>query len=192
MRGYRPRYQTRESYDRAVSQNKAVQALMQAARLPRVAVLTDPTLSFEKGDQPKMKVALDRAQRSAAKVELEIHTMYDLLWSGVAGRKTLSDPRWCASYDLAMGRIAAARARVDGYNAMLAALKRGVPSTDKEATMWVLEPAESTDVSSSLKGLVKRAREFLTRVKTEHPDTPWAYLAEQELSVPLGWKWTER
>ena len=192
MQGYRPKFMRREKYDKLVSQNKAVQVLLQAARLPRVAVLTNPTLVFNKGDQAKLKVALDRAQRAAAKVELDIHRMYDLLWSGAADRKKLTDRRWRASYDLAMGRIAAARARVDGYNAMLAALKRGVPSKDQNATQWVLEPHESTDVSSSIKGLAKHAREFLTRVKQEHPGTPWAYLAEQELQVPLGWRWSER
>jgi hypothetical protein len=32
---------------------------------------------------------------------------------------------------------------------------------------------------------------YLTRVVNDHPDTPWAMLAERELKDPLSWTWTE-
>lgn len=36
-----------------------------------------------------------------------------------------------------------------------------------------------------------KALEYLNRVITEHPGTPWAYLAKVELRDPLGWEWVE-
>jgi hypothetical protein len=32
----------------------------------------------------------------------------------------------------------------------------------------------------------------LQRVIDEHPNTPWAMMADRELQTPIGWKWTER
>jgi hypothetical protein len=32
---------------------------------------------------------------------------------------------------------------------------------------------------------------YLQRVVKQHPDTPWGHMAEQELMVPLGFKWVE-
>jgi hypothetical protein len=37
----------------------------------------------------------------------------------------------------------------------------------------------------------KQALEYLNRVIDEHPDTPWALMAQVELSEPLGWQWVE-
>ena len=36
-----------------------------------------------------------------------------------------------------------------------------------------------------------KALEYLNRVVNEHPGTPWAFLAQVELSDPLGWRWVE-
>ena len=33
--------------------------------------------------------------------------------------------------------------------------------------------------------------EYLNRVVDDHAGTPWALLAERELSAPMGWGWTE-
>ena len=32
---------------------------------------------------------------------------------------------------------------------------------------------------------------YLSRVIKEHPETPWALLAQRELGQPLGWQWKE-
>ncbi len=192
MKKYRPKLQSREEYEAFVQAHRCCQVLVEAARIPTIPVLSHPQLVFAKDDPPKLKNTVDAAQQAAAKVELEIHRAYDLLKQGLADRKKLTDRRWCASYDLAMGRIAAAKARVDGYNAMLAALKRGIPEKNPDATSWVLAPAETTELTSSRRSLIKQAREHLERVVREHPGTPWEFLAKEELKTPLGWKWTEQ
>ena len=43
-----------------------------------------------------------------------------------------------------------------------------------------------------MKKLARDSRELLKGVIDEHPGTPWARLAEQELATPLGWEWKER
>jgi hypothetical protein len=55
----------------------------------------------------------------------------------------LTGKRWQAGYDLAFGRATAMKARVDGNNAMLAALKRGKNFELDTSTFWVLRPADT-------------------------------------------------
>ncbi len=90
-----------------------------------------------------------------------------------------------------MGRATAAKARIDGYNSMLAALKRGRPFARPDSRFWVLQCAATTNESSALQNLVSRARSHLQRVVDEHPQTPWAKIAQYELETPMGWQWTE-
>ena len=112
--------------------------------------------------------------------------------TGEPDRDKLTKPRWQAGYDLAMGRILAAKSRVEGYNAMLAALKRGKSFENEGSTRWVLTPAVETEAGSAVKKIGERAVEYLERVKSEHEGTPWARMAEMELQVPVGWKWVEQ
>ena len=57
-----------------------------------------------------------------------------------------------------MGRASAAKARIDGYNSMLAVLKRGRSFTKPDSRYWVLVRAATTEESSALQNLVERAR----------------------------------
>ena len=90
-----------------------------------------------------------------------------------------------------MGRIMAAKVRTDGYVVLLAAFKSGRKSTKPDTRMWRLEQADGIEKNSVLENMGKKAREYLERVIKEHPGTPWASAAQQELSTPIGWKWIE-
>ena len=57
---------------------------------------------------------------------------------------------------------------------------------------WQLEPSEEVSVGSQTEKLAKQATTYLERVVREHPGTPWALLAGEELRTPLGYKWVER
>lgn len=117
--------------------------------------------------------------------------LYAILAVGETSRERELVPRWRAGYDLAMGRVLAAKVRTEAYNAMLAAAKTRLKFEDPKNNTWQLQPAESIEVGSRLANLAEKATMYLTRVVEEHPQTPWAKLAERELSTPLGWKWEE-
>ena len=53
-----------------------------------------------------------------------------------------------------MGRASAVKAKVDGYNAMLAALKRGKTFQNPDSTAWVLEPADTVDIMPTLSAMI--------------------------------------
>jgi hypothetical protein len=191
MRSYAPDWVDETSYQNLLQGNAACRALHDAARLPRTAVLRDAEFRFEKRDEADLKSRLDRAQQAAAKVAPAVNELYDTLRPGAGDAEKLTRPRWKAGFDLAMGRATAAKARIDGYNSMLAALKRGRPFARPDSRFWVLQRATTTDESSALQNLVSRARSHLQRVVDEHPQTPWAKIAQYELETPMGWQWTE-
>lgn len=190
-RAYMPDWVTATDYAKILQGNVACQALHDASLLPQAAVLRDAEFRFEKRDEAELKNRLDRAQQAAAKVAPAVNDLYETVRKGAGDAEKLTSPRWRAGYDLAMGRASAAKARIDGYNSMLAALKRGRSFTKPDSRYWVLVRAASTDESSALRNLVERARTHLQRVVQEHPGTPWARQAQHELEIPLSWQWTE-
>ncbi|MBA61662.1 MAG: hypothetical protein CMJ76_04785 [Planctomycetaceae bacterium] len=192
MSKYAPDYVSRSKYDELVQSNRAVKALLEVAQLKDIPTLLNYQVDFDGADVTRLNQALSRAQLGAAQIEPRLNAAYNILVAGEADRGKLTKLRWQAGYDLAMGRILAARSRVEGYNAMLAALKRGKSFENEASTRWILTPAEETEAGSAVKKIGERAVEYLERAKTEHEGTPWAQMAEMELRVPVGWKWMEQ
>jgi hypothetical protein len=76
---------------------------------------------------------------------------------------------------------------------MLAQAKSGMKFKDPKNDTWVLE--ESADVSkagSQTEKISQQATMLLERVVRDHPGTPWALLAAEELNHKLGYTWVER
>lgn len=192
MRNYRPDYVSMKEYEHLLKENKARAALVQAAQLTQVNPMDSPRQVFPKRSEADLKNELDLAQRAAAVVEPKVDQLYGLLKQGEKDRERLTGVRWQAGYDLAMGRVLAVKVRTFGYNAMLAKAKTGMKFEKANSDTWALAPADEVSVGSALEKMAAQAREYLTRVKDQHPGTPWALLAERELADPLGWKWTEQ
>ncbi len=131
------------------------------------------------------------AQRGAAEKSLDVDRTYSALAPGESDRSKLTGARWQAEFDLAMGRILAAKSRIDGYNNILAMIKQGKAFSKSTSTTWVLSRAEGVSGSSVLNKNAENARMYLNRVIKEHPGTPWAALAEHELVESVGWELSE-
>ena len=114
-----------------------------------------------------------------------------MLLLGAADRDKEKSLRWKAGYDLALGRVLATKVRTETYNAMLALAKRGLKLDDPKSNTFTLVPADSVTVGSQYKKNADKAKALLEGVIRDHEGTPWAYLAEKELSVPIGWEWKE-
>ena len=193
MREYSPDYVNANQYAALIAENGARESLIEAAGFLTIEVMSLSQREFPFRDPADLSRRLTEAQRDAAKLSPMIDPVYQMLARGQRDRETLAGLRWQATYDLTMGRVLAVKARVDGYNAMLAALKRGRSFENDESTVWVLAPhADAAEAGTVIERLVADAREYLEQVVQQHAGTPWAYLAEQELATPLGWKWNER
>ncbi|MEX2114954.1 MAG: vWA domain-containing protein [Pirellulales bacterium] len=191
MFNYRPDYVPIKDYQRLVSQNKARAALVQAAQMSWIAPMEQPQLLFPKTSDAELANRLTLAQRAAAVLEPRINQLYDVLKQGERDRDKLTAPRWQVGYDLSMGLVLALRVRTESYNAMLAKAKTGMKFENAKSDTWILAPADEISVGSGWEKMAADAKANLERVVHEHPQTPWAVLAEAELKQPLGWTWKE-
>lgn len=190
MAQYKPDYRAEQEIVAELKDSSMRAALVAAANLPRTEVLANVTFQFDARDTARMVNSITRAQREPARVLPGLEQMLETLEAGVVARENEQDPRWQAAFDLALGRALAAHSRADGYNALLAELKRGKSFRSDGDDTWELVPSDAFESGgSTLKTNAKRAEELLTKVQREHAGTPWAYLAEQELSSPLAWRW---
>jgi hypothetical protein len=188
---YTPDYVSEDEYRKLLGQNKACAAVVEAARLPKVVLEGTPGSHFPKDVEAKMAKQMSAAQQFAARNLPPVDHLHEILIKGESDRAKLTSPRWQAEFDLAIGRVLANKARLDGYNSMIAALKRGKNFQNPESKAWQLNPADNFETESTIKKTADKAKMYLERVINDHPGTPWLKVAEEELKLPLGWSWEE-
>ncbi|WP_372721748.1 vWA domain-containing protein [Novipirellula sp.] len=93
-----------------------------------------------------------------------------------------TSPRWQASFALTKGRVYATQARYLEYLAATLNLKSSLSPETNEITLL----PDAALRSSESRYLVDAAVHSLQKCIAEHPDTPWAYLAQWELDIPVG------
>jgi len=192
MRQYGPDYRPLAEYQRELATNAAKAALVNAARQAIDADVPVPRLSFQANNDNILRTQITEAQRPAATFDYFLQNVHAILEQGERDRDKLDSDRWRASYDLAMGRILAMRVRAYGYNAVLAEMKSMPRRFEKSGSnMWRLEPSDEIDAGATVRRMHDKALEYLNRVINDHSGTPWAFLAQVELSDPLGWRWVE-
>ena len=192
MRDYAPQYTSVKKLDAMIAANAAKKALVLAASKSELSPMENPTMVFPRRNDGDLANLLGQAQRVAAKIEPKIDALYGVLVQGAKDRSRVKEKRWQAGYDLAMGRVLAMKVRTEAYNRMLAQAKGGMKFKHEGSDTWKLVPDDDiSQVGSQLEKLGKQAREYLERVVAEHPGTPWALIAADELKTPLGYVWTE-
>jgi hypothetical protein len=192
MRNYHPSYDPVRAYEREVSENIAKKSLIEAAARLEVKNIRRPQLNFDAPNDNVLRTEISEAQLPVAESYDRVERLVAHLAKGEKDRKRISDARWRANYDLAMGRAVAMQSRLLGYNTVLANMKSSPLSfKNKGSNKWRLAPSREVKAGPSVRKLAKKATEYLRRVMDEHPGTPWAFLAERELSQPMGWEWKE-
>ncbi|MFK7776505.1 MAG: VWA domain-containing protein, partial [Gimesia sp.] len=181
-------------YQSRVKKNAAKYALVSTATVTRQSKrrLPTPTLQFPASSDNVLRIAITAAQKPVSELDYGLNEIQMMLEQGLNDRKKITEPRWRANYDLALGRVLAIRVRTFGYNTVLAEMKSSPKAfTKKGNNAWKLVPAKDVKSSPSVRKLGKRAKELLNGIIDNHPGTPWAYLAAKELDQPLGWTWKE-
>jgi len=193
MKNYLPDYRPVTRYQADLAKNLSKGALVRAAMTTQAHEVPPPRLRFRADTLEVLRRQLTEAQKPLALLDYFLNEMHTILDEGQKDRARLKSPRWRASFDLALGRVLAMRVRAYGYNVVLAEMK-GSPKrfSRKESNQWRLVASNKTDLyPPGVKKMARQAEEILNRVIEDHPGTPWAHVAELELSQPLGWEWQE-
>jgi hypothetical protein len=192
MKDYRPDYVAAAKIEQMLAANRAKRALVEAARYSQISPMEAPQMVFPREDDGALATLFGEAQKLAARIAPKIDGLYGVLAAGAGDRDKIEEKRWQAGYDLAAGRVLALKVRTDAYNIMLAQAKTGMRFKDPRNDTWVLEPSDDVAATGSqMEKLAQQARTYLQRVVREHPGTPWAHLAAEELRTPLGYAWKE-
>ena len=192
MRNYMPDYRPVRTIETEIRSNPAMASLVEAASRALIANINLPATRFDAPNDNVLRAQLTEAQKPLAELDYKLRELHQLLDAGSKGRESIKDPRWQASFDLALGRVLAMRVRAHGYNAMSANMKSS-PKTfeNKESNEWFLDPSDEIATGPQVRKMAEMATSLLEGVVQKHPGTPWATLAEKELSRPFGWKWRE-
>ena len=192
MRSYHPDYLPAAKIESQLSKNRAKRALVDAAKVSEVGPMDSLRMEFPRQDEGKLVQLLSDAQKASAVLQPKIDAIYATLVTGLPDRDKVSERRWQAGYDLALGRVAALKVRTDAYNIILAQAKSGMKFKTATSDTWRLVPDNDISaVGSQTEKIATQARTMLERVVKEHPGTPWAHLAALELRQPLGYRWEE-
>ena len=194
MRNYAPDYRPIRVIDAEIRKNPAMTALVQAASMTyEDGGIPVPETTFRGYNDNILREDLREAQKPVAVIAYNLDRLQQVLDAGSKGRDSVTNARWRASYDLAMGRILAMRVRLEGYKRMCGNMSI-TPKTFENAdnNMWQLVPADEIETGPQIRKAADDAKLYLKRVIDEHPGTPWAFMAEKELSTKLGWTWKEQ
>ena len=192
MKRYQPDYVSIRGYKDRIRNSQSRSALIKAASLPATEQFVTRNFEFPKYDEAEFVRRVNRAQQTAAILQPRLDRLYSILKEGEIDREKEASLRWQAGFDLAIGRVIAARLRAKSYNELLALSKTKLQFSKPKNNTWVLKRSDQlSQTGSQNEKLAEKARSFLKRVVEDHPQTPWALLAKRELATPFGWKWGE-
>ena len=192
LREYKPDWVSRAKYEADVSSHPVRKAVVEAALLTQQNLPGMPSLIFPPVDGPEFKEVMERNQAVAARTAYTVDAAIEPINFAAKSRDRETSRRWQAHFDLARGRLLAQKVRCYEYNWACAKMKKDAPRfANAESNAWRLMPDAEIHYSDKAADAGKQAVDLLKKVVSEHPDTPWALLAQRELKDPLGFKWVE-
>ena len=131
------------------------------------------------------------AQTKAATYINYLGTVQKMLESGKLLREQEPEPRWQANYDLILAQIVAYQARMYEYGVAIEQFIK----TPKTAALtrppnlrlvdWNITTNHNVRTETS-KPYIKRSTALFNQIIADHPGTPWAARAQQELTRGFG------
>lgn len=196
MREYRPDWVSKAQYEAALQRDPIRRALVQAGQITREYLPDNlparPDLTFPAADSPEFKEAMNRNQKDLARIQYAVNAALEAIEAAAGFRDREPSRRWQAHYDLVRGRLLAMKIRCYEYQYACAQMKKNpLKFTDPASNAWRLAPDAEVHSGEAVAKAAEKARDLLEGVMSDHPQTPWALLARQELAAPLGLKWVE-
>lgn len=192
MREYRPDWGSRMQYEKAVEKSPLRRAVYQSALLTQQNLPGQPSLVFPPADGPEFKEAMARNQEIVARVEYTVSEALGPITEVVKLRDRETSRRWQAHYDLARGRLLAMKVRCYEYNAICARMKKdALKFQNPRSNAWRLVPTDQVASGDKVAAVAAEAKALLQKVVADHPNTPWALLAQRELKDAFGFRWQE-
>jgi hypothetical protein len=213
---WRPDYVTMEQYAQRAAESPLRAAVVRTAEAAnRRLAAAPPTLFLAAGIQFEIRDVRKRLMEIADTLERGVQELNAVQ----TRRERERSSRWLAHYDLLAGRLLANRIRCTSYGQLLEEMYlRPREPGDGIHNAWEIAGDEATALTRLAAGAAESgatrqpegttnfaerselsqpeeqgeaARALLQRVIDEHPGTPWAAIARQEMEFPLAFQWRE-
>jgi hypothetical protein len=161
-------------------------ALHLARPLPYTDEFLDPPQKAQRD-----KLVLARQEEVARAILAFEEAVHDL---DLAADQVKKEPskRWQAHHAYATARLKLQLAAAHELDLVWGQIRTGVLpglTAAKGENGWRLVPSEKMASRRDVRQLAEDARKALEQVRKDHPDTPWAKLAEKDLDAKVGLKW---
>ncbi|HLW64093.1 MAG TPA: hypothetical protein VKS79_02160 [Gemmataceae bacterium] len=143
-------------------------------------------------DRPALLKRIVDSQKPLARQMEELKEAQERLEALENQRKREPSKRWQAHYDFILAHVQLRYAYLFEYSLLLGDFRKdNLPELDAKQNQngWRLVPSEKLAGPTDLKDTVKSAHKLLSKVAKDHPDTPWATLADRDLGTPVGLQW---
>lgn len=192
MKEYKPDWVRRDQYVQSIRNSPLRQAVINASQITQQRLPGMPAMAFPPVENPEFKEVMAANQALAERTAYTVDEALGPITSVAKLRNRETSRRWQAHYDLIRGRLLAMKVRCYEYNWACAQLKQD-PSKFKNprSNAWRLVPDSAIRYSEKAAAAARDAERLLHRVVQDHPDTPWALLAQRELGQAFGFKWVE-
>jgi hypothetical protein len=193
MREYKPDWLPRAQYEAAVLSHPIRKAVIEVAGITQQSKLPGmPSLFFPPVDSAEFKQAMEQNQAIVARTAYTVDAALEPISFAAKYRDLETSRRWQAHFDLIRGRLMAMKVRCYEYNWACAKMKKDpLKFTRPESNAWRMFPDPEVHYSDKAAAAGKQAIDLLKKVVAQHPNTPWALLAQREMKDPLGFKWVE-
>ena len=193
MSNCQPDYISIRLFQDKLDSNRARKALIDAVFASRESKLRiRPTVV--RGDVHRvLREEITERQKECVFADQLVQKLMTILEPALEDRDALDSLRWRASFDLAWGQALAAKVRLGALNLRLAQMKVEPQEfkTPSNNTWTLIEASELREPSGQHIKLASQSRRILQQVVVEHPQTPFAHIAQRELDRGFGWKWVE-
>lgn len=192
MKEYKPDWVRRDQYEAAIAMSPLRQAVLNAGQITQQRLPGMPSLVFPPVESADFKEVMAANQALAERTAYTVDKALGPISSVANLRDCETSRRWQAHYDLIRGRLLAMKVRCYEYNWACARLKKDPPKfKNPKANACRLVSDSFVQYSEKAAAAARDADRLLHRVIEEHPETPWALLAQRELKDPFGFRWVE-
>jgi hypothetical protein len=140
----------------------------------------------------KAKAAFLKQQAEPGKLILELEeALSDMKRVADKDLPSKESKRWQANFAYTMTRLKAQVVYLYEYDYLLGQIRQdNLPPLKKGASGWQLIPRAKIQVNESVaKKYAKELAVAWSDLQKDHPDTPWAVMAQRDSQVPLGLEW---
>jgi hypothetical protein len=139
----------------------------------------------------KTKASFADKQKPIGMAIFELEEAWATMKEAAEKRDKEDSKRWQANFDYTLARLQSRLVYMNEYDYILADIRADrLPTLEGDNTLWRLGFKQKVSTNENkVKNMVKDISKLWKKIEDEHPNTPWALLAQREKLYAMGLEW---